>query len=417
MKRFFFLAALLSFSAFAQDPEALVSDFKTMLTKRAISPISEQSFCYQDGSLVRGYQVEKLQKIASVTKLLSTFFASETLDLNKTFKTKLYISGDRLHIAGSRDPYFEEEKILLLISALNSLGYKSFKSVTFDSNFKFYDIALTSHLDITTAHTKERLKTYFNIKNVKFIRSKWLATYEFAKEENVDLDKSLTPLLNASTVALSEVNPLASLSPVVYVHESRPFHAIIKSMNVMSKNIVAQNIFNEASRTKKFETLMSENGIGRKTYQIYTGSGLPIKTSTSRVDNLASCRMVIKVVELLTKSIKKHNLNLSDVMAVNGGEDLGSFRERFKEYPETHEAVLSKTGTLMNASTLAGVLLIGEAVPFAILNQTSDVASAKKFQDSFVARMFHQLGEPTPMDYTKISIFPWDGADFLEALN
>ena len=71
----------------------------------------------------------------------------------------------------------------------------------------------------------------------------------------------------------------------------------------------------------------------------------------------------------------------------------------------------------MNASTLAGVLLIGEEVPFAILNQTSDVASAKKFQDSFVERLFHHLGEPTPMVYSKISIFPWDGSDFLELGN
>ena len=410
MKRILTFLAFISFSAFAQDPAALVGDFKTMLPKNGISLTKDQAFCYNQKGVVGGYQVDKLQRIASVTKLLSTFAASENLDLNKRFETKLFISGDRLHIAGSRDPYFEEEKILLLMMALNDLGYKSFKTVTFDKNFLFTDVALQSHQEITPEHTRLRLVSYFNPKNIKFIRSKWLTAFEFAKEENVELDKSITPLLSAATVTVSERNPLEGLAPTIYIHKSKPFHALLKAMNVMSKNFVAQNVFLEAARIKKFETLMSEKGIDQKSYKIYTGSGHPIKTANSRVDNLASCRMVIKVVELLNESIKKHNLVLSDVVAVNGGSDLGSFRHRFENYPETHSAVVSKTGTLMNASTLAGMLLIDGTVPFAILNQTTDVTNAKKFQDSFVARLFYHLGEPTPMDYSKISIFPWDGS-------
>lgn len=108
---------------------------------------------------------------------------------------------------------------------------------------------------------------------------------------------------------------------------------------------------------------------------------------------------------------------LSDIVAVNGGEDLGSFRDRFKDYPETHEAVISKTGTLMHSSTLAGVLLINGKVPFAILNHTTSTSNAKKFQDSFVSRFFYHLGEATPMDYSKISIFPWDGTSALLELS
>lgn len=413
MKRLLFALSILSFSAFGQAPAALVSDFKTMLPKYGISPVAEQTFCYKQDGVVQGYQVDKLQRIASVTKLLATYAASETLDLNKVFETKLYISGDKLHIAGSRDPYFEEEKMMLLMKALNELGYKSFKSVTFDKDFLFTDVALQSHQDITTEHTRLRVATYLNSKNVTFIRGKWQAAYAFAKEENVDLDKAAPPSLNATTVAISAVNPLANLAPTVYIHKSKPLHSLLKSMNVMSKNLVAQNVYLEAGRVKKFETLMTEKGIDSKSYKIYTGSGLPIKTAKTRVDNLASCRMVIKVVELLSESIKKHNLVLSDVVAINGGEDLGSFRERFLKHPETHEAVLSKTGTLMHASTLAGVLLVNGELPFAILNHTTNVTNAKKFQDSFVARLFHHLGEPTPMDYSKISIFPWDGTTAL----
>ncbi|MBA2405048.1 MAG: D-alanyl-D-alanine carboxypeptidase [Bdellovibrionales bacterium] len=414
MKLILLFAVLLSLPALGQVNGALVSDFKTMLPKHGISPVAEQTFCYNQTGTVEGYQVDKLQRIASVTKLLSTFAASETLDLNKIFETKFYISGDRLHIAGSRDPYFDEDKLMILMKTLNDLGYKSFKTVTFDKNFHFTDVALQAHQEITVAHTRLRLATYLSSKNIKFVRSKWLIAHEFAKEENVDLDKSITPMINAATVAISEVNPLLDLAPAIYTHKSKPFHAILKSMNVMSKNVVAHNVFLEAGRVKKFATLMAENGIASTSYKIYNGSGLPVKTASSRTDNLASCRMVIKIIELLDQSLAKHNLTLSDIVAINGGKDLGSFRERFLNYPETHEAVISKTGTLMHSSTLAGVLLIDGNVPFAVLNHTTNVSNAKKFQDSFVSRLFHHLGEAPPMIYSKISIFPWDGSTFLE---
>ncbi len=415
MKKMLFALALISFGALAQDHAGLLSDFKSMIPKSGLSPLAEQAYCYQDQSGIHGYQVDKLQRIASVTKLLSTYFASQTLDLNKTFDTKIFILGDRLHIAGARDPYFEEEKLLLLMQALNDLGYKTFKSITFDSQFHFYDVALEAHLNVTPVITQDRLKTYFSGKAQALIKEKWLTAVNFAKEEGIELNPRQIPSLTATTVGISEVNPLSQLNATVFIHKSRPFHDLLKAMNVMSKNYVAQNVYNEAAQIKSFDQVMAEAGIEKSSYQIHTGSGLPIKTASNRLDNLASCRMVTKVIELLMKSLKAHNLELSDVVAVNGGKDLGSFRTRFMNQPETHQAVISKTGTLMHASTLAGVLLIDGKIPFGVLNQTTSVGSARTFQDQFVARMFFHLGEPTPMDYTKISIFPWDGTDFLEA--
>lgn len=413
MKLFLSVTLLITFNALAQDHGALLTDFKTMASKSGLSPLAQQTYCYSDATGIHGFQVDKLQRIASVTKLFTTFFALETLDLNKQFETKLFISGESLHISGSRDPYFEEEKMLLMIKALNDLGYKSFKKVTFDSKFKFYDLALESHANITPAQTKERLKVFFSSKYTDYIKSKWAMINKFAKEEDIDLDASTIPKIEALSIQLSEVNPLENLSPISFIHKSKPLHSILKSMNVMSKNFVAQNIFLEASSVKKFETLMEENGIELKTYQILNGSGLPVKSANTRRDNLASCRTVIKVVELLNKSIESQNFMLSDIVAVNGGKDLGSFRERFKLQPETHEAVLSKTGTVVNTSTLAGVLMMENQIPFAILNSTPTPSVGRAFQDSFVSRMFHHLGAPVPISYTKLSIFPWDGGEFL----
>ena len=406
---------LISFQAWAQDSSVLINDFKSLLPQYQISPISEQVFCYRSETGVDGIQVDKLQRIASVTKLITTFHAAEVLDLHKTYTTKIFISQNKLHIEGSNDPYFEEEKLLLLMQSLNDLGYSKFDSVTFDQNFLFYDIALQSYEVITPSHTRQRLMAYLKASNSKFVRSKWLETYNFAKGEGVEINTLVTPQIEANQISVSEINPLKGLNPVVLIHRSKPLHAILKSMNVMSKNHVAQNVYLEASRLKKLDILMSQRNIEKKSYQIYNGSGLPINTSNSRTDNLMSCRTVLMVIDLLDEIVKKQNLQLSDIVAVVGGKDLGSFRERFLSYPETFDSIMAKTGTLRHTSTLAGFLLTNEKVPFAVLNHTTNILNAKKFQESFVMRLFHHLGQPTPKEYSKISIFPWDGSsDFLE---
>lgn len=415
MKSLLFLLTLTSFSAFAQPLPALVADFKSMLLKSKISPIAEQTFCF-DQAGIQGYQVDKMQRIASLTKLITTYFASETLDLNKQFETKLYISGDHLHIEGSRDPYFEEEKLLLLMEALNELKYLKFETVTFNADFIFSDAALSSHMDITPAHTRARLAFYFNPSNAKLIKNTWLAVAQFAKEEGIVLDKTKIPSLQATTIKLSDVNPLVDSAPTILSHKSRPFKDILKSMNVQSKNIVAQLVFLEASRVMSLDAFTASVGIPKTTYKIYNGSGLPVKTSSARYDNWATCKTLLQVIKGLSTSVSiRHNLILSDVLAVNGGSDLGSFRDRFLKQPETHEAVLSKTGTVINTSSLAGSLMIADTeVPFAILNHAANAPLARTFQDQFVARLFHHLGQPTPLVYAKIQIFPWDQSEFLE---
>jgi len=392
----------------------LTQDFKQLTKVHKLGLASDQAYCY-DLNAVDGFQIDKLQNIASVTKLLTTLFASENLDLHKKYVTKLYIAENKLHIEGSLDPYFEEEKMLLLMQALNQLGYKSFSEVTFDKNFLFYDLAISQHSIITSEMTRERLAVLFSATASKQIKTQWASVLKFAKEEGIELDANQVPGLLTNSVKIQTVNPLISKNPIILTHTSLPLHRLLKSMNVMSKNLVSQNIFNEASQVQSFDQLMSKLGVDKKTYIVNNGSGLPIRTASGRIDNKATCKTILVIMKGLKDSVVKHNLALSDIIAVNGGKDLGSFRERFLKQPETHQAVISKTGTLAIASTLAGYLLIGDEIPFAILNNTAQTQAARNFQDQFVSRMFHHLGQSTPMDYQKISIFPWEGDVFLKS--
>jgi D-alanyl-D-alanine carboxypeptidase/D-alanyl-D-alanine-endopeptidase (penicillin-binding protein 4) len=410
MKKLATLLIILSGGAWG-NPE-LTAEFRSLVNKNKLGPVTEQSYCYlQDGKL-GGYQPLKLQRIASVSKLFSSLLVSETTNLHRTFKTKIYIGKDSLHIEGGRDPYFEEDKLLLLFKALNDLGYKKFRSITFNRDFLFYDLVLDEYEKITPEKSRTRLFSYVSAKNKNFIESKWKSVRKFALEEGISLDDR-APALTALSVTISDVNPLKNENTLVFKHESVPFHQILKAMNVQSKNYVAENVYETGMRIKNLTQVLTEKGIKLSSHQIHNGSGLPIIGKT-RIDNQATCETVLKVIEALSDSLERQNLVLSDVVAVNGGQDLGSFRNRFRNYPETHEAVISKTGTLKHTSSLAGVLMIDEEMPFAILNHTSNSAVARNFQDTFVSRMFDSLGTPTPLVYSKISIFPWQGGEFLK---
>jgi D-alanyl-D-alanine carboxypeptidase/D-alanyl-D-alanine-endopeptidase (penicillin-binding protein 4) len=222
VKKAIFLTAFLATTAFAQDYQGLNLDFKSLIPNAGVGKLSEQSYCFQDQNGVHGHQVDKLQRIASVTKVISTYFASETLDLKKQYETKIYISEDRVHISGSLDPYFEEEKMLILMKALNERGFKNFKTLTFDSQFKFYDISLQTHQEITGADTRSRLQAYLNAKSIPLVKQKWGSISKFAAEEGVEMDKNSPPSLIVQSIELKESNPLANSSPQILIHRSRP---------------------------------------------------------------------------------------------------------------------------------------------------------------------------------------------------
>ena len=388
--------------------QACSADFEGTLRDHKVAPLKEQAYCFQSGETITGFQVDRPQRIASLTKIFTTLYASETQDLHRTFKTTLTIEGKRLHIAGSNDPYFEEENMLLLMQALNERGYKSFDEVTFDKDFFFYDLPLSTFLKITPAETRSRLAFFLNLRNQSFLQNLWSDVLKFAEEEGVTLTNLTPPRISAKKVTLVGKNPLKGTT---LVHTSKPLHSILKSMNVMSKNHVAQNIYLESEKIIGAKAFLTAQNLNQM--EIRNGSGLPMESGGDRFDNTASCRSILQLLSLLEQSLKKHNLRLLDVMAINGGQDLGSFRNRFKKQPETHQAVISKTGTIKNASSLAGYLSSDELHPFAILNHTSLVLYAREFQDEFVAQLFGDLGAAKPLEYTKLSTFPWSGEDFL----
>lgn len=410
MKKIIYLLSLvMSLKALALSPNAITSSFKSLNSRYAIGPLNQQSFCYIQNQSVEGYRTSSLQKIASVTKLLTTYFASETLDLNKTYKTKIYLTKDSMHIEGGGDPYFDAEKLLLLFESLNKLGYKVFKKVTFDKNFIFYKID-DRQVDVTIEKTRTRLSEYLGVNNLKILNYKWKEFQILALREGVRLSYKV-PRILSTNVQYEAENPLLNESYSMYVHESKPLYNVLKLMNLESNNLIAQNVFSEASLIKSFTDIMLDKGIEEESFKIYSGSGLPLMTSPGRLDNLATCQMILKVISLLPESLRRHDLELSHVMAV-AGKDSGTIAGRFSFTPEASGAVLAKTGTLRDTSSLAGVILARDLVPFVILNHTTQTDNARKLQDIMVSKIIQDYDGTTPIDYSKMNLSIWDMVNF-----
>jgi D-alanyl-D-alanine carboxypeptidase len=373
-------------TGFAQD---LNSDFYALLKKNGLTVPANHIYCIKSEGITTGVHLDRAQEIASVSKLFTSLFALQVMDANKTYKTHIYLTSDSLHIEGSGDPYFEEEKIFYLIDALNRLGYTKFKKITFNPNFKAHDSNAQVAFKITSTVVASSLLKYFNTaRYTSAVRERLKATRAFAKQEN--LDNQLQTYLNMSVtkVEASSINPLIDQNPAHYVHESKPLYKILKTLNVLSKNSVSQAVFDDASKMKDFKTVLNELKISTTGLEFYNGSGLPTMVGEKRYDNKASCNTVISVLEKLKLKIEASKLKLEDVIQV--GTDIGTLRSRFLDNLLAKESIIAKTGTLATTSSLAGFLSSDSLIPFVILNKTSSISSDKKFQEAFIKLLFDQ---------------------------
>ena len=385
--------------------------FKQQFATRTLGPLAEQAFCWENAAGEKGdYRGDKPQRLASVTKLFTTLLTLESLSADKTWTTTVWINGTRIHIAGSVDPWFEEEKILSLIQALKEKGITKISELTFDGAFVFTDTAQTRHTPASFALTKDALARYFTPTGAlgAYAKERIKAAQEFQKEEGLALT---LPSSGIATVKIAPVdkNPLMNLpGSTIHTHTSRPLHAILKAMNVMSKNMVANLLFEQSKRIKVPATVFTQYGIAATEYVFHSGSGLPVFQGETRLDNTATCRSILTLLRGLEKRAQALNLDLESIIGV--GTDLGSYKERFLNDQSLKEAIMAKTGTLKNSSSLAGWVSAASPTRFVILNHTANTMAARDWQDAFLAKWFN--GGAQSRGYIRENIYPLEGAFF-----
>jgi D-alanyl-D-alanine carboxypeptidase/D-alanyl-D-alanine-endopeptidase (penicillin-binding protein 4) len=405
--RLLFIFLIFSATAWAQDPVAL---FRAHYPMQKLGPISEQAFCWQDSTGASGaYRGDSPQRLASVTKLFTTLLALEAFGADKTWTTTVYTLGTRVHIAGGMDPWFEEEKIFALIGALKEQGITGITELTFDGAFVFTDTAQTQHTPATFPLVQAALARYFTPSGALTATAKLRrdAVLAFQKEEGISVALPGTGIATVK-IAPAHSNPLLNVAGVkIQTHTSRPISTILKAMNIMSKNMVANLLWEQARRVKDPTTTFAALGIAAKDYKFYTGSGLPV-LAPSRVDNTATCNAILTMLNKLEEKILALNLEINDIVGV--GTDFGSYRDRFLNDLNLKESIAAKTGTLKHSSAIAGWIESAQPTRFVLLNHTTATTEARAWQDRFLSRW--QTNVARPRGYIRTSAYPVDAAFF-----
>jgi D-alanyl-D-alanine carboxypeptidase len=387
-----------------ESPSAIAAS--TILNSR-LGNSDAQSFCLQtnDGKL-EGARVNQKQRIASVTKLFTSFVSLNTIPQDYRWQTTFTMAGSRLHISGGMDPWFEEEKMLALLAELKARGVTHLREVTFDENFWFEDGEPGTHHNLTPSETAANLALYFS-KSGRLSAN--ILARRAASEKEMSEDGLSIPLASSGIptdeIHFSNNNPIQEAGAIQLVHKSRTLLSTLKAMNVFSKNKVARNLWNFVATQKDPLQILSAAGLPMDELSLHNGSGLSTPSNEGRLDNEASCHAVMELLVALENLSHDWQLPLQNMVGV-GIDPGGHLEDRFVAEPVVKNALIAKTGTLGNTSALAGWLLGRENVRFVLLNETRETLPARNAQDAFLISLLHNdYGPARPLNYQPGSFF------------
>lgn len=392
------LLAMSTTSAFASAKTD--ASFDKLLKTYKVAPTTEQSYCYTDEKgVLQGKNVDLQVRLASVSKLLTSLWAVETKGVNYRYDTKLFIKGNNLHIQGSFDPFMSNEKMLFLVSQLNTLGYKHFDKITYDKNIQINPNAQV-HTDeyplITRDSNGRNIRSYFNTASwSKVFRAEYDRLASLAKKDRFVKDVSFS----VDTVEYVDTNPLAGDDVKVLTLTSPELYKYLKETNVKSNNYSSHTIFRDLGGVEAFEKFLADRfSLTADQIKLYNGSGLPSTIEGKRYDNYATCAIMTNLISELRASAERQQKELEDIVAVPGN-DQGTFRNRLNS-ADLKNTFVAKTGTLMHTSTLAGAMSTQKGFSFfGVFNQTTDINGAKAVQNEMVKVLLAELGGPKVFGY------------------
>lgn len=392
------LLAMSTTSAFASVKTD--ASFDKLLKTYKVAPTDQQSYCYTDEKgVLQGKNVDLQIRLASVSKLLTSLWAVESKGVNYRYDTKLFIKGNNLHLQGSFDPFMSNEKMLFLVSQLNTLGYKHFDKITYDKNIQINPNAQV-HTDeyplITRDSNGRNLRSYFNTASwSKVFRAEYDRLASLAKKDRFVKDVNFS----VDTVEYVDTNPLVGEDVKVLTLTSPELYKYLKETNVKSNNYSSHTIFRDLGGVDAFEKFLAERfSLTADQIKLYNGSGLPSTIDGKRYDNYATCAIMTNLISELKASAERQQKELEDIVAVPGN-DQGTFRNRLNS-ADLKNTFVAKTGTLMHTSTLAGAMSTQKGFSFfGVFNQTTDIYGAKAVQNEMVKVLLTELGGPKVFGY------------------
>lgn len=315
---------------------------------------------------IEGTNKDQLVEIASVSKVLTAHWVVKKLGAHKRFVTKVQVtpSGEDavdIHISGGMDPLFSKNKLQLMVSELNKLGFEKVNRLTFDENFRYAEsIREGANVANNPAYTVLGKNGIIKAlrKSVENINTGYSSFRTFIqKKAGITMDSRLK-------FSVTDIDGLASKDYVahqgtrVFLMNSAEAHVLLKEMNRRSNNYIANIAFNAMGDANEYKTfIQKELGMDERDLMIGNGSGYPMRIDEKRFDNRATCSAVVRIIKDLRTALMAEGLRLGDVMAVAGSDstqDKASTTTAIYKNETTDDALVAKTGTSDPVVTLAG---------------------------------------------------------------
>lgn len=388
------------------------------------------AFCFQtpSGELLGANSHLKV-RLASVSKLITTLWAIDRLGPRFQYQTHFYYKDGTLHIQGSQDTVFSRRKLFYLVNQLNHHGITQVERLSFDDKTLVFAGAedYVGHvLQVTPERTAQNLKDFLHTpgwQNLLPVYRDFYRETPSSLRDKLDIRELSELSLSIGDVQLTDTPPfnLEDEGVLSFPLLSSALEDYMKFMNIVSNNFIAdqtfENLGGEAGFDEYIRPFLEEHfpdyqrertgfQSGEATLKMYTGSGLNTTRNSARVDNYATCAVMLKLIEKLDQKSEELETRLQELVAVPGS-DRGTFRVRLNS-PVLKNSIMAKTGSLYHTSALAGLVQTPAGrVPFGVFHQIQgSKALPKLIQDQMVRTLIDQYGGPAPFAYQTKFFFP-----------
>lgn len=411
------------------------SFFKLLSSGALVTLLSSQvlaanlaSECYvldDNKSLIQGENIDKKLPIASVSKLVTSYWSTLQVGLDFQFVTNIYVNATDqkdvydVYIQGSRDPLFGKESLHYMISGLNKNGIKKVRHLYFDENFKFYWDVTSGK--VAAAHYELESPSQSIVKDQMLKNGGWLAGYQQTQKSAANfgvklVDRPSFSVASVDPVKRKDMNVSSSIQH--FSLKSSQLVKLLKEMNRTSNNHAANQIFQRMGGADKFEGFIYDRlKLTPESIDFVNGSGDRHDLADGKSKyNSASCRAMIGILRDYRKVLRSQGKDLQSVMAVAGigPSTLGRFVNDI-----TTDALVAKTGFVSPARTLAGMISTqkGDVLfmyNFALNGTLNDKNEASNKIAQAVTKLVRQFGGPDVLHAKSVQFLSFDGSSFSE---
>ncbi len=362
----------------------LVTVVALLFAQFALGQVS--STCYvplNDPQNIKGENIDVRLPIASVSKLITSYWATKEKSLNYRFQTVFHVNkveGDLydLHIQGSRDPYFGAERMHYAISELNKRGITKIRLLTFDQNFKFYwsiddkedNKSLAGGFYIARDPIPEKVKS--QLRAFSKLTEGYPETFDRAAQHGIKMFEN--PVFSVQEYDYVDAQ-FVKFDPRKISHTfmvySTPLVSLLKEMNRNSNNHAANQIFEHMEASGKFSHFITKSlGLDMKSVVMLNGSGDRVDMADGPRYNEATCSAMLKILMDYHKTLLEQKSSLSRIATVIGTND-GTATTLYNN-DKTFDSVIAKTGTVNPSVTLGGMASTEKGLVFFMFNMKTN---------------------------------------------